>query len=123
MPAIKLAKLVGCRGPYLRRRQIFWRGCHACQGATWCCGVGGVASGWQAYAKILVGADLVQLYTGIALNGPELPTQILQELVTLMQADGVNNIADAKGQIPHATKAIQHATRLSQISATQPAKT
>ena len=75
-------------------------------------GVGGVASGWQAYAKILVGADLVQLYTGLALNGPELPVQILQELVTLMQADGINNLADAKGQIPHATKAIQHARRL-----------
>ena len=76
-------------------------------------GVGGVASGWQAYAKILVGADLVQLYTGLALNGPELPVQILQELVALMQADGVNNLAEAKGQIPHATKAIQHARRLS----------
>jgi dihydroorotate dehydrogenase len=86
-------------------------------------GVGGVASGWQAYAKILVGADLVQLYTGLALNGPELPAQILQELVTLMQADGVNNLADAKGQIPDATKAIQHAIRLSQFSGTQSAKT
>ena len=75
-------------------------------------GVGGVASGWQAYAKILVGADLVQLYTGLALNGPELPVQILQELVTLMQADAVHNLADAKGQIPHAAKAIQHASRL-----------
>jgi dihydroorotate dehydrogenase len=75
-------------------------------------GVGGVASGWQAYAKILVGADLVQLYTGLALKGPELPVQILQELVTLMQADGVNTLADAKGQIPHATNAIQHASRL-----------
>ena len=81
-------------------------------------GVGGVASGWQAYAKILVGADLVQLYTGLALNGPELPAQILQELVTLMQADGVNNFADAKGQIPQATSAIQHACRLTQISST-----
>ena len=81
-------------------------------------GVGGVASGWQAYAKILVGADLVQLYTGLALNGPELPAQILQELITLMQVDGVNNLADAKGQIPNATKAIKHATRASQISAT-----
>ena len=77
-------------------------------------GVGGVASGWQAYAKILVGADLIQLYTGLALNGPELPAQILQELVTLMRADGVNNLADVKGQVPHATKAIQHAIRLSQ---------
>ena len=82
-------------------------------------GVGGVASGWQAYAKILVGADLVQLYTGLALNGPELPMQILQELVYLMQADGVKNLADAKGQIPHAREAIQHAMRLPQTSATQ----
>jgi dihydroorotate dehydrogenase len=82
-------------------------------------GVGGVASGWQAYAKILVGADLIQLYTGLALNGPGLPAQILQELVTLMRADGVKNLADAKGQIPHATKAIQHATRLSQTYAIQ----
>jgi dihydroorotate dehydrogenase len=85
-------------------------------------GVGGVASGWQAYAKILVGADLVQLYTGLALNGPELPAQILAELVDLMQADGVHQIAHAKGQIPHATKAIQHAIRLSQTSVTPPAK-
>ena len=85
-------------------------------------GVGGVASGWQAYAKILIGADLVQLYTGLALNGPGLLTQILQELINLMRADGVNNLAGAKGQIPNAKKAIQHASRLSQISATQPVK-
>ena len=86
-------------------------------------GAGGVASGWQAYAKILVGADLVQLYTGLALNGPELPAQILQELVILMQAEGVNNLAEAKGNVPHATKAIEHAIRFSPISATQLAKT
>ena len=85
-------------------------------------GVGGVASGWQAYAKILVGADLVQLYTGLALRGPELPAQILAELVDLMQADGVHQIADAKGQIPHASKAIQHAIRLSQTSVIPPTK-
>ena len=86
-------------------------------------GVGGVASGWQAYAKILVGADLVQLYTGLALNGPEFPAQILQELISLMQADGVNNLAEVRGQIPYPKKAIQYATRLSQISARRPAKT
>ena len=85
-------------------------------------GVGGVASGWQAYAKILVGADLVQLYTGLALNGPKLPAQIMLELVNLMRADGVNKLADAKGQIPHARKAIQHAIRLSQIFATHSQK-
>jgi dihydroorotate dehydrogenase len=81
-------------------------------------GVGGVASGWQAYAKILVGADLVQLYTGLALHGPQLPATILAQLARLMQADGLTNLAAAKGQIPDAEKAIQHALRLSQISAT-----
>jgi hypothetical protein len=35
-----------------------------------------------------------------------------------MQADGLTNLAAAKGQIPDAEKAIQHALRLSQISAT-----
>ena len=85
-------------------------------------GVGGVASGWQAYAKILVGADLVQLYTGLALNGPGLPAQILQDLVTFMQADGIKNPADAKGQIPNPKKAIEHAIRLYQISETSPAE-
>ena len=92
------------------------------QGHLGVVGVGGVATGWQAYAKILVGADLVQLYTGLALNGPELPAQIVQELANLMQADGVNKLADARGQIPHAKKAIQHAIRLSEISATHPQK-
>ena len=81
-------------------------------------GVGGVASGWQAYAKILVGADLVQLYTGLAFNGLEIPAQILQDIVDLMQVDGIKKLADAKGQIPNAKKAIKHAIRLSQISVT-----
>lgn len=76
-------------------------------------GVGGVASGWQAYAKILVGADLVQLYTGLALHGPQIAAQILQELVCIMQAEGLTRLADAKGQIPSPVKAIRYAGRLS----------
>ena len=77
-------------------------------------GVGGVANGWQAYAKILVGADLVQLYTGLAFQGLDLPSQILYQLVELMRADGINKLSDAKGQIPSAKKAIKHAIKLSQ---------
>jgi len=84
-------------------------------------GVGGVASGWQAYAKILVGADLVQLYTGLALQGPHLPAQILYELAALMQADGIDTLGDAKGQIADPTKAIQHAIRLSETALAQSA--
>jgi len=84
-------------------------------------GVGGVASGYQAYAKILVGADLVQLYTGLALHGPQLPDQILQQLAALLQADGVTRLAEVKGQMPKAQDAIQHAIRLAQALPKQPA--
>lgn len=77
-------------------------------------GVGGVASGWQAYTKILVGADLVQLYTGLTLHGPQLPFEILQQLVCLMRADGFNTLSDAKGQIPDAKKAMSHTLQILQ---------
>ena len=77
-------------------------------------GVGGVASGWQAYAKLLVGADLVQLYTGLALNGPDLPASILSEMKLLMECDGYGDVASVTGQIPDAREAIGHALRLAQ---------
>ena len=77
-------------------------------------GVGGVSTGWQAYAKILVGADLVQLYSGLALQGPTLPGDIISELHRLMLRDGVASVAAAKGAIPDAKKAIKHALLLVQ---------
>jgi dihydroorotate dehydrogenase len=77
-------------------------------------GAGGVATGWQAYAKILVGASLVQLYTALALEGPDLPARVMRELAALLAADGVADIATACGQIPDADKAMQHALRLAQ---------
>ena len=75
-------------------------------------GVGGVSKGWQAYAKILVGADMLQLYTGLALEGPCLPNRILHELSHMLDADGVNRIDEIKGQIVDTAAAIKHATDL-----------
>jgi len=75
-------------------------------------GVGGVATAWQAYAKILVGANLVQLYTALALDGPELPGQILAGLARLMQADGVSDLDAVRGQVSDPVAASQHAFRL-----------
>jgi dihydroorotate dehydrogenase len=82
-------------------------------------GVGGVASGWQAYAKLLVGADLVQLYTGLALDGPGLPASILAEMKLLMDYDGYGDVASASGQIPDAREAISHALHLAQSAGLQ----
>ena len=73
-----------------------------------------MASGWQAYAKILVGASLVQLYTALALEGPELPARVLRQLADLMDADGVAGPMAARGRISDSGKAIQHALRLAQ---------
>ena len=75
---------------------------------------GGVATGWQAYAKILAGASLVQLYTALALEGPDLPARVLRQLSVLMDADGVEGPIAARGQIPDPGKAIRHALRLAQ---------
>lgn len=60
-------------------------------------GVGGIASGKDAYAKIRAGASLVQLYTGLALQGPPLLASIKQELARLLRADGFGSVAEAVG--------------------------
>lgn len=82
-------------------------------------GAGGVATGWQAYAKILVGADLVQLYTSLALDGPSIPATVLQQLAALMEADGVDNLEAVRGQIKDAKAAINHALRRLETLAAQ----
>ena len=60
-------------------------------------GVGGVASGGQALAKIRAGASLVQLYTAFALHGPALIPRLKHELLAALDADGFRTIADAIG--------------------------
>jgi dihydroorotate dehydrogenase len=60
-------------------------------------GVGGVASGADAYAKIRAGASLVQLYTALTLEGPALIVRIKRELLALLLADGFANISEAIG--------------------------
>ncbi|MDE2463825.1 MAG: quinone-dependent dihydroorotate dehydrogenase [Alphaproteobacteria bacterium] len=60
-------------------------------------GVGGIASGADAYAKIRAGASLVQLYTALAYEGPGLVARIKRELATLLARDGFQQLKDAVG--------------------------
>ena len=60
-------------------------------------GVGGVASGSDAYTKLRAGASLIQLYTGLVFEGPRLVGRIKQELAELLRRDGYTSIADAVG--------------------------
>jgi len=60
-------------------------------------GVGGVASGAQAYAKIRAGASLVQLYSGLVYGGIGLALRINQELSRILEKQGFASITDAIG--------------------------
>jgi dihydroorotate dehydrogenase len=60
-------------------------------------GVGGVASGADAYAKIRAGASLVQLYTALIYEGPGLVHRIKRDLAGFLARDGFASIADAVG--------------------------
>ena len=60
-------------------------------------GCGGVASGEDAYAKIRAGAPLVQLYTALALQGPQLIPRIKRELEACLARDGFESVQDAIG--------------------------
>lgn len=58
-------------------------------------GVGGIASGADAYAKIRAGASAVQLYTALIYGGTALVTRIKRELAALLRRDGFASVGDA----------------------------
>ncbi|HJM49260.1 MAG TPA: quinone-dependent dihydroorotate dehydrogenase [Alphaproteobacteria bacterium] len=60
-------------------------------------GVGGVANGRHAYAKIRAGASLVQLYTALVYQGPGLIGRLKCELAALLEADGFAHVGEAVG--------------------------
>lgn len=66
-------------------------------------GVGGVASGKDAYDKIRAGATLVQMYSCLVYDGPTAVPRVKKELEELLLADGYASVVDAIGAA-HGTK-------------------
>ena len=60
-------------------------------------GVGGIASGADAYAKIRAGASLVQFYSAMVYGGPALVQAIKRDLAALLRRDGFARLGDAVG--------------------------
>lgn len=60
-------------------------------------GVGGIFSAEDAYTKIRLGANVVELITGMIFEGPALIGQINHGLVTRLKRDGFTNISQAVG--------------------------
>ncbi|XP_052818851.1 dihydroorotate dehydrogenase (quinone), mitochondrial-like isoform X1 [Mya arenaria] len=66
-------------------------------GAVPIIGVGGVASGQDAYEKIRAGASLVQLYSALVYQGPPVVKTIKRELAELLEKDGFTSVSQAVG--------------------------
>ena len=60
-------------------------------------GVGGVSNGRDAFEKIISGATLVQLYTGMVYRGPRIASKISTELIDLLKNKGFKNVSEAIG--------------------------
>jgi dihydroorotate dehydrogenase len=61
-------------------------------------GVGGISNALECYEKIKAGASLVQLYTALVYEGPEIINNILSELINLLKTDGYKNVKEAIGR-------------------------
>jgi dihydroorotate dehydrogenase len=61
-------------------------------------GVGGVFSVEGAWEKMLAGASLVQIYTGLIFEGPFLAKRIVCDLVLRMEKEGVKDLKEIVGK-------------------------
>ncbi|MGH8023827.1 MAG: quinone-dependent dihydroorotate dehydrogenase [Limisphaerales bacterium] len=60
-------------------------------------GVGGIFSADDAWEKIIAGASLLQIYTGLIFEGPGLPKRIVRGLLRRMKNEGVRDLKDIVG--------------------------
>ncbi len=67
------------------------------QGRLMLIGAGGIFTASDAFAKILAGATLVQLYTAFAYHGPALIPRLKSGLAALLKQRGLKSIKDAIG--------------------------
>lgn len=58
---------------------------------------GGIESGQDILTRIRLGADLVQVYTAFAYEGPALIGRLKREMLQIMRAEGVEALDDIRG--------------------------
>ncbi len=68
---------------------------------------GGVLDAKSAYAKILCGAHLVQLYSSMTFDGPLIADNILKGLLQLMNRDKISSINDLRGIVDNPEAAMK----------------
>jgi dihydroorotate dehydrogenase len=60
-------------------------------------GVGGIFSAADAWEKILAGASLIQVYTGLVYEGPSLAREIVTGLIENLERAGLSQLREAVG--------------------------
>ena len=95
----KIDEVGGLSGPPLRNlsNQIIHKVYKKTKGKIVLIGVGGVSSGKDAFEKISLGCNLVQLYTSLIYQGPNLIFNILTELSYLLKKNNLKNIGQLVG--------------------------
>jgi dihydroorotate dehydrogenase len=66
-------------------------------GALALVGVGGIATGEDALARLRAGASLVQVYSEFAFAGPALVGRLKRQLAAALARQGIASVADAVG--------------------------
>jgi dihydroorotate dehydrogenase len=61
-------------------------------------GVGGVFSAADAWEKVLAGASLLQIYTGLVFEGPTLARRIVRGLAERLRSEGLERLDEAVGR-------------------------
>lgn len=89
----------GLSGPLLAKKStdLIFEFYKRLKGKVIIIGCGGIHDAGSAYDKIKAGAHLVQLYTGLVYKGPALVNDIHAGLITCLQQDGFQSIAEAVG--------------------------
>ncbi len=77
------------------------------EGAFPLIGVGGIASGEDALAKISAGASLIQLYSALVYRGPALIGEIKTKLLHAMEREAVADVASLVGRNAAAWAALE----------------
>lgn len=70
----------------------------AAQGRLPLIGVGGIASGQDAWERLRAGASAIQIYSALIYDGPGLVSRIKRDLAARLRAEGFSSVAEAVAQ-------------------------
>lgn len=89
----------GLSGRPLRERstELVRLGYQQARGRVPIVGVGGIFTAQDAFEKILAGASLVEVYSGLIYGGPTLPAEISRGLAELLRREGFRSVTEAVG--------------------------